>query len=69
MDTITEIDLDVPGSPSLVMRDLADHATLPFLAAVDVQPHSRMRQPQTPQKRLTYIAFSKRTMPILVELS
>ncbi|KIM40831.1 hypothetical protein M413DRAFT_27969 [Hebeloma cylindrosporum] len=28
MDTITNIDLDVPGSPSLVMRDLADYSTL-----------------------------------------
>jgi len=68
MDTIADIDLDVPGSPSLVMRDLSDYATLPFLAAVDVQPHPRTQQPQTPQKRITYIALSKRTMPMLVEL-
>ena len=68
MDTITNIDLDVPGSPSLVMRDLADYATLPFLAAIDVQPHPRTQQIQTPQKRITYIALSKRAMPMLVEL-
>lgn len=68
MDTIADIDLNVPGSPSLVMRDLSDYATLPFLAAVDVQPHPRTQQPQTPQKRITYIALSKRTMPMLVEL-
>src|SRR6266567_7495596 len=68
MDTITDIDLSIPGSPSLVIRDLADYATLPFLAAFDVQPHPRTQQPQTPQKRITYIAFSKRTMPLLVEL-
>jgi hypothetical protein len=70
MDTITDIDLDVPVSPSLVMRDLADCATLrlPFLAAVDVQPHSRIQQPHTPQKRISYILLSKGTMPMLVEL-
>ena len=68
MDTVADIDLEVPGSPSLVMRDLSDYATLPFLAAVDVQPHPRTQQPQTPQKRITYIALSKRTMPMLVEL-
>jgi hypothetical protein len=68
MDTITDIDLSVPGAPSLVMRDLADYVTLPFLAAFDVQPHPRTQQPQTPQKRITYVALSKRTMPMLVEL-
>lgn len=68
MDTITDIDLGVPGSPSLIMRDLADYTTLPFLAAFDVQIHPKNHQPQTPQKRVTYIALSKKTMPMLVDL-
>ncbi|KAF9484605.1 hypothetical protein BDN70DRAFT_825412 [Pholiota conissans] len=68
MDTIADIDLVVPGSPSLVMRDLADYTTLPFLAAFDVQIHPKTPQPQTVQKRVSYIALSKKTMPMLVEL-
>jgi len=65
MATIEGIDLSITGSPSLVMRDLSEYATLPFLAAFDVpaQPKS-----QTPPKRITYIAISKRTMPMLVDL-
>ena len=65
MGTIEGIDLSVPGSPSLVMRDLSEYATLPFMAAFDVpvQPKS-----QTPPKRITYIAISKKTMPMLVDL-
>ncbi|KAG5643461.1 hypothetical protein DXG03_000893 [Asterophora parasitica] len=65
MDTIEGIDLSVPGSPSLVLRDLSEYATLPFLAAFDVPPNSKS---QTPQKRITYIAISKKTLPMLVEL-
>ena len=58
------IDLSIPGSPSLVIRDLSEYATLPFLAAFDVKgPKS-----QSPPKRITYIALSKKTMPMLVEL-
>ncbi|KAF5319150.1 hypothetical protein D9619_008506 [Psilocybe cf. subviscida] len=69
MDTISDIDLDtVPGSPSLVLRDLSDYCILPFIAAFDVQPHHKNQQPQTPQKRITYIALAKKTMPMLVEL-
>jgi len=69
MDTITDIDLDtVPGSPSLVLRDLSDYCILPFIAAFDIQPHPRNQQPQTPQKRITYIALAKKTMPMLVDL-
>ena len=47
MDTITDIEQDLLGSRSLilVMRDLADCATLLFLAVVDVQPHPRTQQP------------------------
>ena len=66
METITGIDLSVPGSPSLVMRDLSEYATLAFLAAFDVQPTGAGSQ--MPLKRITYIALSKKTMPMLVEL-
>lgn len=65
METIERIDLSVSGSPSLIMRDLSEYATLPFLAAFDVQA---LPKSQTPQKRITYIAISKKTMPMLVEL-
>ncbi|KAF8151507.1 hypothetical protein B0H34DRAFT_664561 [Crassisporium funariophilum] len=68
VDTIVGIDLSTPGSPSLVMRDLSEYATLPFLAAFDVQPSSKNQSLQTPQKRITYIALSKRSMPLLVDL-
>ncbi|KAJ3506737.1 hypothetical protein NLJ89_g6704 [Agrocybe chaxingu] len=68
MNTVQDIDLTVPGSPSLVMRDLSEYATLPFLAAFDVVPHPRNQLPQTPQKRITYISLSKKTMPLLVDL-
>lgn len=59
------IDLSVSGSSSLVMRDLSEYATLPFIAAFDVQPHS---EAQAMQKRVTYIAIAKKTMPMLVDL-
>lgn len=64
VDVITGIDLKVAGSPSLVMRDLAEFATLAFLAAFDVPADPKS---QTPPKRVTYIALAKKTMPMLVE--
>ncbi|KIJ91398.1 hypothetical protein K443DRAFT_115078 [Laccaria amethystina LaAM-08-1] len=68
MDTIINIDLTTKGSPSLVIRDLSEYATLAFLAGFDVQPQPKSQTPQTPQKRVTYIALSKKTMPLLVDL-
>ncbi|KAG6844369.1 hypothetical protein H0H87_007445 [Tephrocybe sp. NHM501043] len=65
METIEGIDLSVSGSPSLVLRDLSEFATLPFLAAFDVPS---LAKTSTPQKRITYIAISKKTLPMLVEL-
>ncbi|ESK90972.1 hypothetical protein Moror_16370 [Moniliophthora roreri MCA 2997] len=65
MDTINSIDLSSPGSPSLVLQDLSEFSTLPFLAAFDVAPNPKS---QTPQKRVTYIALAKKTMPLLVDL-
>ena len=52
-----------PGVPSLILRDLSEYATLPFIAAFDV-PSSGAK----PQKHVSYIALSKKTMPQLVDL-
>ena len=70
LNTVQGIDLTIPGSPSLVMRDLSQYITLAYLAAfnVNVQSDVKDRVPQTPQKRVTYIAVSKKTMPLLVDL-
>ena len=75
MDAISELDLSLPGSPSLVMRDLSEYATLPFLAAFDVKsvppkspPGSPVKASTMPQKRITYIGLVKKTMPLLVDL-
>ena len=67
METICDIDLSVGGAPSLVLRDLSDCATLPFLAAFDVQ-QEHPPSSTVSQKQVTYIALSKKTMPLLVEL-
>ncbi|KAF8879578.1 guanine nucleotide exchange factor in Golgi transport N-terminal-domain-containing protein [Infundibulicybe gibba] len=65
IETITNIDLSIPGAPSLVMRDLSVFSTLPFLAAFNVPGPSRDR---TNPKRVTYIALTKKVMPMLVDL-
>ncbi|KAG6810738.1 hypothetical protein H0H92_010542 [Tricholoma furcatifolium] len=65
METVEDIDLSVTGSASLVLRDLSEYATLPFLAAFDVPS---LAKSSTPQRRVTYIAISKKTLPMLVEL-
>lgn len=63
LETLSSIDLSVAGSASLVMRDLSEYATLPFIAAFDVKEKKSVMQ-----KRVTYIGISKKTMPMLVEL-
>lgn len=68
VETIESVDLSIPGSPSLVMRDLSEYATLAFLAAFDVKPLSGDKPTQAGQKRVTYIALSKKIMPTLAEL-
>lgn len=74
MEAVVGIDLSIVGSPSLVMRDLSEYSTLPFLAAFDVRPTSSPIAPGTPtksvvpQKRITYIGLVKKTMPMLVDL-
>lgn len=70
MSTISTISLSIPSSPSLVLSDLSSYATLPFLAAFDVQdrsPPTNSPSRRAP-KRVTYIALAKKTMPMLVDL-
>ena len=62
-EVIHDIDMASPGVPSLILRDLSEYATLPFMAAFDA-PSSSTK----PQKRVSYIALSKRAMPQLVDL-
>jgi hypothetical protein len=52
------------------MKDLAEFITLPFLAAFDVPSTNptNMNPQKSAQKRVTYIALSKKTMPKLVDL-
>ncbi|TDL18222.1 hypothetical protein BD410DRAFT_900985 [Rickenella mellea] len=67
MDAILTIDLSVPKSSSLVIRDLSEFATLPFIASFDV--HDTDPNPnKRPQSRVTYIGLTKKVMPMLVEL-
>ncbi|KAF8639344.1 hypothetical protein AX17_001563 [Amanita inopinata Kibby_2008] len=64
MDTVFGVDLSSPGAPSLIMRDLSEYATLSFLAAFDLQSQNSKAAPN----KITYIALSKKVMPMLVEL-
>lgn len=62
LEIIQDFDLSAPGAPSLILRDLSEFSTLPFLAAFDVTTSP------TAKRRVTYIALSKKTMPQLVDL-
>lgn len=70
MSTVSSISLSVPSSPSLVLSDLSSYATLPFLAAFDIQDRSLPTNSPSRRapKRVTYIALAKKTMPMLVDL-
>ena len=74
MEVIDTIDLNVPGASSLVLRDLSEYVTLPFLAAFDIpepKPSSvpaRSAQLRMGPKQVTYIGLSKKVMPMLVDL-
>ncbi|KAG2050060.1 hypothetical protein BDR06DRAFT_960556 [Suillus hirtellus] len=72
LDAIADINLTGSGIPSLILRDLSEFSTLPFLAAFHVPILSPV-SPATPiaassQKQVTYIALSKKVMPLIVEL-
>lgn len=64
--------MSVPLSSSLVLSDLSEYATLPFLAAFDFEPPALSAEPSASKprkkKRVSYIAVSKKVMPLLVEL-
>ncbi|KAI6131100.1 hypothetical protein EDD16DRAFT_1822615 [Pisolithus croceorrhizus] len=75
LETAESIELTAPGVPSLVIRDLSEYVTLPFLAAFhpDQTDASVPGTPVTPvpasaRKQVTYIGLSKKAMPSLVEL-
>ena len=74
MEAVDSIELTAQGVISLVLRDLSEYATLPFLAAFDIQtPNSSSlasgsKVSRTASSRVTYIALSKKTMPQLVDL-
>ncbi|KZT05808.1 uncharacterized protein LAESUDRAFT_779842 [Laetiporus sulphureus 93-53] len=74
LEVIDTIDLNVPGASSLVLRDLSEYVTLPFLAAFDIpepKPSSvpaRSAQLRMGPKQVTYIGLSKKVMPMLVDL-
>ncbi|KAI0354523.1 hypothetical protein OH77DRAFT_1548844 [Trametes cingulata] len=75
MEAVDSIELSAHGVASLVLRDLSEYATLPFLAAFDVQaaPHpgtspATTKSSRTALNRVTYIALSKKSMPLLVDL-
>ena len=65
------LQLTVPGAPSLLLSDVAEYSTLAFLAAFeyDEPPLPGMTpDKKRPSKKVTYIALSKKTMPMLVSL-
>ncbi|KIY67422.1 hypothetical protein CYLTODRAFT_422528 [Cylindrobasidium torrendii FP15055 ss-10] len=68
LETVNSIDLSVPSAPSLVIRDLAEYATLAFLASFDAPEAPTRASSSAPKKRITYIALTKKIMPALVEL-
>ena len=81
MDTVNGIELTEAGTPSHILRDLSEYATLAFIASFDVpQAHKHDAEPSiatqasdsittAPQrKRITYIALAKMCMPKLAEL-
>ena len=67
MQAVEAIKLTVRFSPSLLLSDLSEFATLAFVAAFDVEDISDT-PPSTAAKQVTYIAPAKYAMPKLVEL-
>ncbi|KAL1741643.1 guanine nucleotide exchange factor in Golgi transport N-terminal-domain-containing protein [Schizophyllum fasciatum] len=74
IDSVLSIELAGPGVASRVMYDLSEFALLAFLAAFDVPPPPKTftakgaAVPTSSTKRITYIALTKRAMPLLVDL-
>ena len=79
MDAVGGIELTETGTPSYILRDLSEYATLAFIASFDVpeapkygtklaSTTSPPSQQQQQQKRITYIALAKICMPKLADL-
>ncbi|EIW78018.1 hypothetical protein CONPUDRAFT_146079 [Coniophora puteana RWD-64-598 SS2] len=68
MNTIQDVDLSRSGSPSLVMHDLSEFCTLPFLAAFSIQADHSSTSSKASRRQMTYIGLAKKVMPYLVEL-
>jgi hypothetical protein len=77
MDAVNGIELTESGTPSHILRDLSEYATLAFIASFDVPQAEPSMATQAsdstttnaPQrKRITYIALAKMCMPKLSEL-
>ena len=80
MDAVGGIELAETGTPSYILRDLSEYATLAFIASFDVPEGANQKAKlattattttptsQQPQKRITYIALAKICMPKLADL-
>ena len=74
VETIDFVDVSVPLAPSLIMRDLSELLTLPYLGAFDVPIPSAPSDATPPardtrsSKRVTYIGLTKAVMPMLLNL-
>ncbi|EJC99516.1 uncharacterized protein FOMMEDRAFT_142756 [Fomitiporia mediterranea MF3/22] len=69
---MNDVDLSVAGASSLVLRDLSEILTLPYLGAFDV--HGPAGDPARPSKdprvskRVTYIGLTKKITTMLLEI-
>ncbi|KAH9049815.1 hypothetical protein EDB83DRAFT_2543167 [Lactarius deliciosus] len=77
MDAVGGIELTETGTPSYILRDLSEYATLAFIASFDVpevpKHGTKLAATTSPptsqqQKRITYIALAKICMPKLADL-
>lgn len=77
MEAICEIDLAVDGAPSIIIRDLSEFVTLPFLASFDIHTAASAdsdtadgtaKEVHSGAKSVTYIALTKKAMPTLVDM-
>lgn len=71
LQVLEDVQLTVPGAPSMLLSDVAEYSTLAFLAAFEFEePPLPGQTPdrKRPLKKVSYIALSKKTMPMLVQL-
>ena len=64
---MADIDLNVSGSPSLLMRDLSEIMTLAYLGSFEIQGQESDASRRATSKA-TYIALTKGVMPMLLEM-